>query len=347
MSSDLDRIPLQRMLARRRVHSAEPARSWTAPSGDQASFMNYTEEEQREVKFIAEYTALFYGPRFLQSSLPAEAPILDLKNIRDLRELRDLLEEELNRDPENEDTRIRVEGVQSNLENVYLHPEYLSPANIVFSLAGDMMADSDKKAIALAIWAELGKVGGKVDGFPFHPDYLKKADICSLWPEDVSWPDLSKFVGKYSLVLFHYLNMADEVSLSWLKEEPKEWHTDTDFAIFRDFVRKIDVTNDCAERQVTKHFAIFVCLIIYYQDCEACPGLHQGGKAEHLPSGVIWLEDCQVQQLGEKIQGCDEKHQEIEVKWRFFDNSSHLFLSIVVTRTPWVSIKILSMILKD
>ena len=260
--------------------------------------MNYSYEEQREVKIMAEYIALFYGPRFLQSSLPAEAAFLDLKNIRELRELRDLLEEELNRHPENEDTRKRAEAVESNFSNVYLHPEYLSPANIVFSLAGDMMADEDKKAIALAIWAELLKVGGKADSFHYHQDYLKKPDICALWPEDVQWPDLSKFVGHYSLLLFYYLNMADEVSLSWLKEEPKEWHTDVDFATFKNFVRKIDVTNDCAERQVTKQFAIISFLIIYRQDCEACPRLHQGGEAggrpaEHLPGGVLWQEGGQ------------------------------------------------------
>ena len=225
--------------------------------GDQAAYMNYTDEEQREVDLMAEYSALLYGPRFLQSSLPAEAAFLDLRNIRDLRELRDLLEEELTRDPENEVTRLRAEAVKSNLNNVYLHPEYLSPANIVFSLAGDMMEDTDKKAIALAIWEELEKVGDRVDSFPFRPDYLNKTDICLLWPEDVKWPDLSKFVSHYSLLPFYYLNMADEVSLSWLREEPEEWHKDIDFANFKGFVQKIDVTNDCAERQVTNGFKLF------------------------------------------------------------------------------------------
>ena len=47
-----------------------------------------------------------------------------------------------------------------------------------------------------AIWAELLKVGGKVDSFPYHQDYLKKPDLFSLWPENVQWPDLSMFVSK-------------------------------------------------------------------------------------------------------------------------------------------------------
>ena len=50
--------------------------------GHQADYMNYTQSEQQEVELMAEYTALYYAPRFLQSSLPAEVPIMDLRNIR-------------------------------------------------------------------------------------------------------------------------------------------------------------------------------------------------------------------------------------------------------------------------
>ena len=226
--------------------------------GPQAAYMNYTAEEEREVELMAEYTALFYSSRFLQSSLPAEAPILDLNNIRDLRELRDQAKEEFNMDPENKTKEIKVEAVQSNLKNVYLHLDYITQANIVFALAGSMMEDADKKVIATAIWDQLQMAGGRVQTFPFHPDYLKKLDISFLWPEDELWPDLSKFVGHYSLVLFFHLDMADSNSLSWLKKEPQEWHKEVEFCVFQDFVNKIDVTNDCAERQVTKYFNIFV-----------------------------------------------------------------------------------------
>ena len=226
--------------------------------GPQADYMNYSEEEQREVDIMAEYTALFYTSRFLQSSLPAEAPILDLHNIRDLRELRDQAKEEFNKDPENRTKEIKVEAVKSNLKNVYLHLDYITEANIVFALAGNMMDDADKKVIATAIWDQLQKVGGNVEKFPFHPDYLKKLNISCLWPEEVAWPDLSKFVGQYSLLLFYHLDMADNESLSWLTKEPQEWDKEVEFCIFQDFVKNIDVTNDCAERQVTKHLNIFV-----------------------------------------------------------------------------------------
>ena len=220
--------------------------------GPQADYMNYTESEQHEVELMAEYTALYlYAPRFLQSSLPAEAPIMDLRNIQDIRELRDMAREELNKDPDNRAMRLRQEAAQKNLDNIYLHPEYVTQQNIVFSLAGKEMEASDKKIIATRIWQQLQEVGGKVESFPFNPEILKKLEINTIWPEDEQWPDLSKFVGHYSLVLFFHLKMANERSLSWMTQEPEEWEKDADYCIFQDFVKKMDVTNDCAERKVS------------------------------------------------------------------------------------------------
>ena len=54
---------------------------------------------------MAEYVSLFYT-RSWQSYLPIEAPFLNLKNIKDLRELDNLLEKELNRNPDNEVTSL-------------------------------------------------------------------------------------------------------------------------------------------------------------------------------------------------------------------------------------------------
>ena len=153
--------------------------------------MNYTESEQQEVELMAEYTALYYAPRFLQSSLPAEAPIMDLRNIRDIRELRDMAREELNKDPDNRAMRLRQEAAQKNLENIYLHPDYVTQQNIVFSLAGKVKEATDKKIITTRIWQQLQEIGGKVESFPFNPDILKKLEINTIWPEDEQWPDLS------------------------------------------------------------------------------------------------------------------------------------------------------------
>ena len=109
---------------------------------------------------MAEYTALYYAPRFLQSSLPAEAPIMDLRNIRDIRELRDMAREELNKDPDNRAMRLRQEAAQKNLDNIYLHPDYVTQQNIVFSLAGKVKEATDKKIITTRIWQQLQEICG-------------------------------------------------------------------------------------------------------------------------------------------------------------------------------------------
>ena len=47
---------------------------------------------------------------------------MDLRNIRDIRELRDMAREELNKDPDNRATRLRQEAAQKNLDYIYLQP---------------------------------------------------------------------------------------------------------------------------------------------------------------------------------------------------------------------------------
>ena len=214
---------------------------------EQADYMNYTQEERREVELLAEFSALFYTPMFLQSSLAAEAPFLDLKNIQDLRQLVKVCQEELDKDEDNENKRVKLKAAEAALSNVYFHPDYLTQTNIVMALAGDMMPVEDRSIIAKTTWEALQEAGGRVESFPFRTDFYKKLDVCSLWPEEEK-PDLNKFVGHDSLLLFYHLDMADSKSLSWLTEEPKEWKKGPCFEIFRSFVRGLDVVNDVAER---------------------------------------------------------------------------------------------------
>ena len=131
--------------------------------------MNYTESEQQEVELMAEYTALY----LLRPQVSPEFPTCrGLRNIRDIRELRDMAREELNKDPDNRAMRLRQEAAQKNLDNIYLHPDYVTQQNIVFSLAGKVMEATDKKIIATRIWQQLQEIGGKVESFPFNPDNL-------------------------------------------------------------------------------------------------------------------------------------------------------------------------------
>ena len=214
----------------------------------QADYMNYSEVERREVELLARFSALFYTPMFLMSSLAAEAPYLDLKNIQDLRQLVKVCQEEFDKDEEDENKRVKLQAAEAALGNVYFHPDYVTPSNIVLALAGDMMSVEDKTTIARATWEALQEAGGRVESFPFKAEFYKKLEICSLWPEEEEKPNLTKFVSHDSLLLFYKLDMANSQSLSCLTMKPKEWQKDPCFKIFRRFIRGMDVVNDVAER---------------------------------------------------------------------------------------------------
>ena len=143
---------------------------------------------------------------------------------------------------------MKLEAAKSALSNVYFHPEYLTPSNIVMALAGDMLPVEDKAIIARAIWEALQAAGGRVTSFPYKAEFYKKFDICSVWPEQEEKPDLRRLVGHDSLLLFHLLGLGDSICLSWLTLEPSEWDRDPSYEIFRRFVKGMDVVNDVAER---------------------------------------------------------------------------------------------------
>ena len=88
--------------------------------GNQADYMKMSERELMEVDVMSTFLALFYTPWFLQSSLTAEAGMLDLQAIGDMRKLRDQLEEEYNQDKDDK-KKIQLEAAQKCLGNMYPH----------------------------------------------------------------------------------------------------------------------------------------------------------------------------------------------------------------------------------
>ena len=65
--------------------------------------------------------------------------------------------EEYARDEEDKTKRLKLQAAQGALANVYFHPDYVTPPNIVFALAGNMMSVEDEIIIARAIWEALQK----------------------------------------------------------------------------------------------------------------------------------------------------------------------------------------------
>ena len=93
-----------------------------------------------------------------------------------------------------------------------------------------------------------------------HHDELAAWDQCVYelrLLETVLMPTFDKIMGGDKtelpdLVTSDSWQMFDILKLSpdWLALPPDEWDTDPDYIVFRNFVRTVKVTNDCAERGV-------------------------------------------------------------------------------------------------
>ena len=80
------------------------------------------------------------------------------------------------------------------------------------------MTDKDKTIIADCLLGLL--CDNDID--EFEATMEKKVDILSIWPEDTSEPDLGRFVGRRSYLVFYHLGMLDPESLYLLTKDPKK-----------------------------------------------------------------------------------------------------------------------------
>ena len=190
-------------------------------------------EEYQEIAYMAEFVALFYTPWFFKSSMAADSPLNDLDIIDDVRKLRDVSFDE---------PRVII-AAEKCLESIYRHSKYLYSHLVVMALGSDKVTEGDKKAIAEAMMA----VKEEFDVKKVNKDY-SKFDILKVWPEGESRPSLAKFVTKDSWLMFFLLDlMNDPEDVEWLSQDVKNWRG-PGYNRFIQYVRNIDVVNDCSER---------------------------------------------------------------------------------------------------
>ena len=112
------------------------------------------------------------------------------------------------------------------------HLWFLAPSTVLFSLASEKLEDDDKSRIAVKL-LQLPKPKETHFGLPTFPKLTEKTELRDLVTSD-SWE------------LFNILKLSPD----WLAMPPSEWDTSPDYIEFRNFVRTVKVTNDCAERGV-------------------------------------------------------------------------------------------------
>ena len=165
---------------------------------------------------FCEYAVMFYIPYFLTANFGADAAVNDLslyKKLKKFSQVDKLLAEEA-------------------LATLSRHLWYLSPSTVLFSLASKKLEDNDKSSIAARLLSQPKPEKIKL-GYPDFPKLTDKTELRDLVTPD-SWQ------------LFDILKMSPD----WLALPPAEWDSNPDYIEFRNFVRQVKVTNDCAERGV-------------------------------------------------------------------------------------------------
>ena len=106
------------------------------------------------------------------------------------------------------------------------HLWYLSPRNVLFSLASEKLEDNDKSSIA-ARMLSLQKPEKIKLGYPDFPKLTDKTELHDL-------------VTPNSWQLFDILKMSPD----WLALPPAEWDSNPDYIKFRNFVRQVKLATD-------------------------------------------------------------------------------------------------------
>lgn len=193
---------------------------------------HFTNEEWRDIKKVADFVVLIWARYYLQSSLPAHAPRLDLELLEDAVAYRGT-------------NRAASTALVNSLTN---HLWYLCPELVVLSLFDEAVSDQQKSAVAQAILQHPipahfapGKPGGRKfeQVSPILQDFITRRTPVV--------PSLSAFVTERSWLLFHLVGRG---AAQWLEREPEEWPLDEDYMFTSRVVHDMLVVNDCAERNI-------------------------------------------------------------------------------------------------
>ena len=147
------------------------------------------------------------------------------------------------------------------LDSISLHLWYLTPQCVPLALTDDNLSPDQRSWIATGL-SNIPRQEVLPLGKPSFPDL-------SSYP-DKHWfkgklPELSTFLGPESWLLFNKLGLSGE-DLDWLLLDPLVWDSMPGYVKFRDFVQKLTIVNDPAERGV----GLIQEFISTFQNEESC-----------------------------------------------------------------------------
>ena len=123
------------------------------------------------------------------------------------------------------------------MESLMRHSWYLTQELVVFALWDEDLPNSERRAIAL----KLASTPPPATWTTVKPELHYALPHLSRFP---TTPKLKDCVGERSHLLFHLL----QVGSHWLRLPVRVWSTDLEYVRIRDFLKDLQVVNDCAER---------------------------------------------------------------------------------------------------
>ena len=172
-----------------------------------SKFKFLTNIKKEQVSRLAVFVGVYYGRWFLQCSLAASAPYRTIQSFRQMLEFSE------------HDNHLAF----TVMDSMRRHTWYITEQWVVVSLFDKECPVEEKIAVARAL-AETPQPSQFKPGKPVLP--------VEFWPESGEIPSLKNFVGPYSWLLPHILDIPVE-DMEWLNMEVNQWPHSSGLGVFK------------------------------------------------------------------------------------------------------------------
>ena len=177
-------------------------------------------EDRRAVHRMANFISLFYAKLFLRSRIAVFAPTDDFHFLSAMEWYKE------------EDFQIATAVTAS----VKRHLWYLTEELVILALFNESLSHFTRSRLAQTLFNTPRPTSFAIG----KPNFARIAENMPTFLHD--------FIGPRSWLFFSLLKLNNPQD--WLQLPPQYWNLMTDYRFARDFAKRLEVTNDCAERGV-------------------------------------------------------------------------------------------------
>ena len=189
----------------------------------------YSAVELEQIKDVSTFVGLFHASWYFSGPVASHAPLLHLHTISQMKRVK----------------KFMPEVAETVLDSISLHLWYIFPMCIPLALVDETLTNDQRGLIAVRL-LKTPRPAKFALGKPSFPDLSSFSAR--------SWlagrlPELSTFLGPESWLIFDKLGLSDE-DMDWLQHDSGQWECAGGYRRFRDFVKKLTIVNDPAQRGV-------------------------------------------------------------------------------------------------